>query len=683
MRGDTIYKRPTKNIRMDCIHKMVILAIYALFGIIAIDAMYANEYHYAVERDRLKQEERKYAGYESSLNEDETIVNHYMQFLKWQEYNYTRDTFVPLRPIEETYHHIIKTKLFATLKKLPKGGNMHIHEHHVLEKKQMLELAMNLSDWDHLYVTHPNQSASPWQYNFFINPPPNKGWVKFKDHFKVDDVIHFTHLMGILDARAKSYPSDTGYRWKLAGGLFGRLGGDFLANENIQFRYLEALFDAAREENVQYLEGRRSIYGRLYRLNSNGSYADRNGQQLLDTDGSYEIAETIKFINNYTARHPEFFGLKNIIYHTRSNPSRVRSGVKAYTELYKKFPELIRGLDMVGEEDKGYTLLFYLEDFIKNYDPEAKRNKMPFYFHTAETNWPADLQPNELNKPFDPVSTIDNAYESVMLDSQRIGHGLGFEKHPYLLKLLRERGTAIEVCPASNQILGYVPDIRLHPAVHFLRAGVPIVLGGDDPGTFGYNYFTVDWYLAYMAWGLDLNDMKQLAINSLNYSALTTDEKTKAINDVWTPAWSKFIADMKIEACGAKLDTYKPIFARILPREGALNGETKVHIFGRHFERGTCKTLKCKFGDIETEAKMISPTQLHCKSAVINHNSEMKVNVSISFDNGATYMPTGETFTYKYAIYTPSITTTMGPHSSGPYNYNFSWLLAFLIASLL
>ena len=35
----------------------------------------------------------------------------------------------------------------------------------------------------------------------------------------------------------------------------------------------------------------------------------------------------------------------------------------------------------------------------------------------------------------------------------------------------------------SNQILGFIPDIRNHPAAHYLRAGVPIVLGADDPGS--------------------------------------------------------------------------------------------------------------------------------------------------------------------------------------------------------
>ena len=45
--------------------------------------------------------------------------------------------------------------------------------------------------------------------------------------------------------------------------------------------------------------------------------------------------------------------------------------------------------------------------------------------------------------------------------------------------------------------------------------GIPIVLSGDDPALFGYDEVTVDWYEAYMAWGLNLGDLKKLALNSL------------------------------------------------------------------------------------------------------------------------------------------------------------------------
>jgi hypothetical protein len=38
---------------------------------------------------------------------------------------------------------------------------------------------------------------------------------------------------------------------------------------------------------------------------------------------------------------------------------------------------------------------------------------------------------------------------------------------------------------------------------------MPVVLGADDPATLGYNEFTLDWYEAFMAWGLYLGEFEE------------------------------------------------------------------------------------------------------------------------------------------------------------------------------
>jgi adenosine deaminase CECR1 len=54
----------------------------------------------------------------------------------------------------------------------------------------------------------------------------------------------------------------------------------------------------------------------------------------------------------------------------------------------------------------------------------------------------------------DDSSTLDNIYDAIVFQTHRIGHDMGFFKHPKLYPYLRKRGIAIEVCPASNQMLG-------------------------------------------------------------------------------------------------------------------------------------------------------------------------------------------------------------------------------------
>jgi len=43
-----------------------------------------------------------------------------------------------------------------------------------------------------------------------------------------------------------------------------------------------------------------------------------------------------------------------------------------------------------------------------------------------------------------------------------------------------------------------------------------------------------------MAWGLDLKDLKQLAMNSLLYSAMSPEEKRRALAS-WKGRWEVFV----------------------------------------------------------------------------------------------------------------------------------------------
>ncbi len=79
---------------------------------------------------------------------------------------------------------------------------------------------------------------------------------------------------------------------------------------------------------------------------------------------------------------------------------------------------------------------------------------------------------------------------------------------------------ALEICPISNQMLRYTPDLRLHPAITLLHRGVQCVLANDDPQIFGNTGLTYDFISAFYAWDFDLWQIKQLIVNSLVYSAI-------------------------------------------------------------------------------------------------------------------------------------------------------------------
>jgi adenosine deaminase CECR1 len=107
------------------------------------------------------------------------------------------------------------------------------------------------------------------------------------------------------------------------------------------------------------------------------------------------------------------------------------------------------------------------------------------------------------------------------------------------MEMVRERGVAVEVCPISNQVLGYVADLRSHPAVAYINAGIPVVLSPDDPGLTRHT-FSHDFYEAFVAWELELRDLKQLALSSIVHSAMGPEEKARA-RAAWERRWAAFV----------------------------------------------------------------------------------------------------------------------------------------------
>jgi len=129
---------------------------------------------------------------------------------------------------------------------------------------------------------------------------------------------------------------------------------------------------------------------------------------------------------------------------------------------------------------------------------------MPCYFHAGETNF-KDNQ---------------NLYDAILMDSKRIGHGFQLAAHPVLQDIVKEREICIECCPCSNYILGYVLDMRCHPVRGLLHQGVPVSISPDDPGFWDYEGVNLDYVYAYMAWELNLSDLKKLVVNSIEYSSV-------------------------------------------------------------------------------------------------------------------------------------------------------------------
>jgi hypothetical protein len=192
-----------------------------------------------------------------------------------------------------------------------------------------------------------------------------------------------------------------------------------------------------------------------------------------------------------------------------------RPGVPAITEFPKwtqqTIGNLIVGFDLIAEEDKYNSTETYKKTWANTNIIEAQFNaskQMNYYFHDGESNW----------------QTNENVLDAILFNTQRIGHGFNIAMRPNLIQELKNRDICLEICPISNQMLQYTPDLRGHYANGLFRSGCPIVLSNDDPAMYGYNGMTYDFFAAAISWNLSYKALKCLAWSSVYYSSFSVDE---------------------------------------------------------------------------------------------------------------------------------------------------------------
>ena len=403
------------------------------------------------------------------------------------------------------------SRLYAFCRRMPKGADLHVHDMALLPAEELIDLLL----------TRPEFCIDPESYVLSraeVGAPLPAGVLRFSEALQSGVITREALLQNwtMLGAATSGKPI-----WDYFECLFSRhsvLSDDtefaeayydrafrYCCRNGIQHVEIHVMLTGDMEESEAYLRAVRAAYYRVkqdepqltVRMIGAGMKADSDRLEtsrrcFLNTTYGQELVK-----DESDPAHPQDF---------------------------------VIGFDLVNEEDGNRTLHDFAPMLLK---VKERYPALRFYIHGGESL----------------SADNENLIDAYLLGVSRVGHGLNLYRYPDLHARYVKAEICLEVCPISNQVLGYARDLRTHPATEYLRTGAAIALCSDDPAYMERSTLTDDFFAAVVAWDLSLTDLKQLAINSLQYSGLDPVTKTEALK-AFDRAWRSFVRTVLAENGG-------------------------------------------------------------------------------------------------------------------------------------
>lgn len=411
-------------------------------------------------------------------------------------------SFNELKPLIES------SKLFEILQTMPKGGLLHTHSGGITDVKWIISTARKYQEC-YVYDQKDNDQYIFGQLAFFEKGKVPDGFVSLDKKLTSNPGFE-KELQDLLTLRRDNLCSYTDY-WIEFEKRFKRISLLLPYRPFFKAYYLKGLQDLIKDK-VQHVEIR-YIFDELYDF--------QHGKYSLETSIT-DLQDILKVIHQSDPQ----FTLK-LIYSSFKFLDNESIGKQLETafEMKKEFPDMISGFDLVADEAAGHHISFFEKSWAKMNELSAKyKVELPLFLHAGESN-------SRLNT---------NVLDVAPLNNKRIGHGLNLIYFPKTMDQIRKQNKLVEVSPISNQILGYVSDLRNHPARVLLSNGVQCSISSDDPSVYGYTGLSYDFWVTQVYWELDVKALKKLVFNSINYSSMNDGEKKKAITYL-NQQWNDFV----------------------------------------------------------------------------------------------------------------------------------------------
>ena len=169
---------------------------------------------------------------------------------------------------------------------------------------------------------------------------------------------------------------------------------------------------------------------------------------------------------------------------------------------------LVEDGGVVAVDLAGAEALFPTENYRELFK-KAKEAGIPFTIHAGE------------------AAGADSVKLAIEYGASRIGHGVRSNEDPEVIRLLKENGITLEMCPTSNRQTHAIADMADYPLIDYLNEGIRVTINTDDMGIEGT---TLPDEFRYMKDKFGLTDeQKMILLENAVDAAFTTEDVKKEL----------------------------------------------------------------------------------------------------------------------------------------------------------